>query len=542
MHSKGRFYFDVKPENILIVPGYDGEVHVAIGNLGRNRISSYVCPLVGDRKTTWPDIQWLGILLFASLRRLRWVDEVHNHVIDHDGENTPVAIPQNILEEIQQSISDMKMSTMNTWFIKYIDKLQSGVTWRRRWTSKELVLGTVFHVKPGAPRLPPPPPSPSINQPGEGTLPKEPRTSPSINQPGEGTLPKEPRTSSTNQPGEGTLPKEPRTSSTNQPGEGTLPNDPSRLPCIFRLPDTPVNSLPLRVKCGDIQVQTYVKIMLQALPLRPSHKTLDIQFEYEQAFTWRCGSYGVVLIYRAEINGEQRLFALKFHKDPEEYKAVNTLRGIECGQIDAQCLDVHSSGLFKVDASFSDSPSSYLTIMPKYTGSLYGLSHYPGEFADHQDRLNRALCRQITKRVHEMVSCLHKKGQFYLDVKPDNVLYLQNNEHLSVTLGDLGSNRISSYYCPIEQDTKTQDTVQFLAVILYARLRLYRWPQYLQDYIRGSHRSQVAVPNRLLTAIQESVQEYNVESVLDWFGSYGTKLRSGVRWTKNWEGARLSYE
>lgn len=46
-------------------------------------------------------------------------------------------------------------------------------------------------------------------------------------------------------------------------------------------------------------------------------------------------------------------------------------------------------------------------------------------------------CSSITSQVYEAISCLN---QYCFDIKPANVFYIQDEEDLTIAIGDLGSN------------------------------------------------------------------------------------------------------
>jgi serine/threonine protein kinase len=286
-------------------------------------------------------------------------------------------------------------------------------------------------------------------------------------------------------------------------------------------------------KCTGFQVKYFLTMTLRA---STDNGEIEVELEHVDTIDARCGSYGGVLIYTANIGGLDRKFAIKYHNDADECESIEALKGIKCGQIEAQCL--------KYPTDWSQIPH-YLTIMPMYDGGLNELmdacNKAPGDgFSDPHGNLTIDICKQIASDVHTYVSCLHRNGQLYFDIKPANTLYLQEDGKIRIAMGDLGSNKISTYYCPeFETGNWIADTLQWLIIVFYADLRGKKWRDDYWRYVhwlRQMEGSEHEIPLMMyMSEIQETVRECGIPSMTEWFDKHSSELLKGVRWTRSWE-------
>ena len=162
-----------------------------------------------------------------------------------------------------------------------------------------------------------------------------------------------------------------------------------------------------------------------------------------------CGSNGAVLFYEATSPSStiRHKLCVKHTIDDEEAGLVQKLDStkLKCGQVPAKSILTENKDNHYSVYSWED--KVYAFAMPVYTGTL-------SDFTEKNKRLNETTIYRVIRNISDQLTCLYREGQLcYMDIKPDNILYdlaeENNTDSIVVTVADLGSDGISSKYCPL---------------------------------------------------------------------------------------------
>jgi chemotaxis protein histidine kinase CheA len=175
-----------------------------------------------------------------------------------------------------------------------------------------------------------------------------------------------------------------------------------------------------------------------------------IRFEERANRTYSAGSNGLVVHYESQNDPVTICFSIKYTDDDGEEKIISKINRTQldgskpCGQIKIKNIRRSHHPL--------SNGTLYLFLSKTYEGDLR-------DFTDEDKRLDKKRVQNIIIEVRNQLICLKKKHDMcYMDIKPDNILYLypdkSNREIIEVALGDLGSDGISSYKC-VSSETNT---------------------------------------------------------------------------------------
>ena len=153
------------------------------------------------------------------------------------------------------------------------------------------------------------------------------------------------------------------------------------------------------------------------------------------------GGFGAVLRYKdtehnldivlkieggktSDLLGNRRL-----EPSEKEISEVLNKNGFKCNTIRSRYIE--SRGLkYKKDHYY---------IMEEYTGNTLDILRKLAE-SDMSDKEQIKIWLNIVETVRKQIVCLAKLGYYYMDLKPQNILYCKNpDKSLSINLGDLGA-------------------------------------------------------------------------------------------------------
>ena len=165
--------------------------------------------------------------------------------------------------------------------------------------------------------------------------------------------------------------------------------------------------------------------------LLPPHLIFDDDLILEYRGVLGSGGYGMVCVYAHESRNDVQV-ALKVvrNEDGEDDPDVIVIKRISdivgCDMVSARYLG---------DRKMKNQEIFQYIVMPVLNFTLDSmLSVIESQDKDGQVRL------AIAESVIEAVDCLEKKGAYYVDLKPDNILlHCLGNGHMQVLLGDFGS-------------------------------------------------------------------------------------------------------
>lgn len=206
-----------------------------------------------------------------------------------------------------------------------------------------------------------------------------------------------------------------------------------------------------------------------------------------------CGNNGAVLFYEARPSSStiRHKLCVKHTIDDGEAKMVQKLDStdIKCGQVPAKIiLKENRDDHYSIN---SRGNKVYAFAMPVYTGTLT-------DFTKKNKRLSQTTICRIIRNISNQLTCLYDKGKLcYMDIKPDNILYdlAEGNEtdSIVVTVADLGSDGISSKYCPLASrrdprrpgcsNTQEFACMKFNLIVLLAELLLSDEDLYQQEWL-----------------------------------------------------------
>ena len=284
-----------------------------------------------------------------------------------------------------------------------------------------------------------------------------------------------------------------------------------------------------------------------------SHDT-EYMCTYVQSAEFNCGSYGTVLIFRTKVGGKVVLFAIKIHNDEAEYKCVQRLREVACGQVDAVCFQVGKQP-FQIRTEIPERKPLqyrdvegpvYITVMPRYETNLTNFISSRMLLAEDK---RVAVYTSIAEKVYNSVGCLHNNGEFYYDVKPGNILLhgteTQNNASISVAIGDLGSNLISTVPCPF---SRPDDILKWGVIILFADCMQMTWQKDLYSIFvdskeKESHEySQMTISRHMVALIWSTITRMTTnefsQGLDQWFMGVADQLTVVQSWRRNFVAPR----
>ena len=249
-----------------------------------------------------------------------------------------------------------------------------------------------------------------------------------------------------------------------------------------------------------------------------------VTYTYKKTEQALCGSNGIVTIFTSRINDVLVELAFKFHTDIREYDTIQVLSSVKCEQIDAQSILLYGDPNYHIylldeDGNVTDDPDLfYLTVMPKYDASL-----------DQLQIFDRILAVHITEHVYDTVSCLHKHGQFYFDIKPANILFKVHDDKVQITVGDLGSNNMSTRFVP---ELDRDGMLRWLMIVLYAELRGKSWVgEYHKRFLYSKAELKTLTTVEMME-IYKTVIEADIEFLHIWFLNNRNVLRTPQKWSR----------
>jgi len=174
----------------------------------------------------------------------------------------------------------------------------------------------------------------------------------------------------------------------------------------------------------------------------------------------RFGNHGIVAYYETNTNPKYKL-CVKHTTDKKDFEVVRRLQthNVLCGQVPARIIKNNTGYDNDYYHINGENHPVYAYAMPTYEGTLERFV-----YANDKDRLTKETLENIIINLHRQLKCLqrHKKVKLcYMDIKPANILFYLDqpgdNTSIQVTLGDLGSENVSSYHCPFASNTRYPD-------------------------------------------------------------------------------------
>jgi hypothetical protein len=175
---------------------------------------------------------------------------------------------------------------------------------------------------------------------------------------------------------------------------------------------------------------------------------MKIRFRERRDKKQNLGSLALVVHYESEDFPATIHFSIKFSSNPQEYAMISRINRMK---VDKPCGQIKGKVMRHVNDRISE--PLFLFLSKTYEGTLH-------EFMDEKNRLDKKKVQHIILQVRDQLICLRKKyNMCYMDIKPENILYLYPDGHddkknIEVVLGDLGSEGISTYNC-VSSETNT---------------------------------------------------------------------------------------
>lgn len=236
--------------------------------------------------------------------------------------------------------------------------------------------------------------------------------------------------------------------------------------------------------------------------------------------TMRYGTYGIVAYYKAK-SVPTYVLCVKHTADIRDFRAVQRFQKhkVLCGQVPATIINSGSNSYYHtVQQRNGKKHNVYAYAMPVYEGTLQSFVNSTQD----GNRLSEETLEKIIVSLHKQLKCLqnHEDAPLcYMDIKPANILYKLDrrgdNTSIQVTLGDLGSENVSTYHCPFSINTqfpdckvdKEQYCIEYNLIIMLATL--YYKPKDLKEckwtlYSQNPQRYKNSNPQK----INESIKGY----------------------------------
>jgi len=166
---------------------------------------------------------------------------------------------------------------------------------------------------------------------------------------------------------------------------------------------------------------------------------------------------------------------------------------LKCGQVPAKIILTKNRDDHYVINSWEE--KVYAFAMPVYTGTL-------SDFTKKNKRLSEKTIHRVIRNISDQLTCLYREVKLcYMDIKPDNILYDLAEENktdsIVVTVADLGSDGVSSNYCPLASTQKPRRPgcsnpqefacMPFNLIVLLAELLLSDEDLDQQEWITYAH-------------------------------------------------------
>jgi len=183
------------------------------------------------------------------------------------------------------------------------------------------------------------------------------------------------------------------------------------------------------------------------------------KFVLAEPLSYNCGSNGMVVHYISDSEdprGDRQRVSIKHTYVLDELRMTMQQErsgGRHCGHILCRSMVPNkvSVAMYPPTARRSGSVYMHLIAMPTYTGDLEDFCEHENDPLLSVDTISR-----IVLDVKAQLDCLLKHDMCYMDIKPQNVLYVLQDktdvQSLRVVLCDVNMMEVSSFNCPFSAE------------------------------------------------------------------------------------------